>query len=230
MFRNLFEFYRSSEWEEFRKIVIAERTREDGFVYDDITNKPILKAYDLILHHKIELTEENVRDFEISLNKANIQIVSHKTHNLLHHKLGGCERKVYLVYGAPLCGKREWVKDMMVDGDLLVDIESIWECVSGRDCYTKPPRLNAVVFKVRDELLDAVKYRLGKWRTAYVVGGYPMQTERARLCRDLGAEEIYIESTKEECLERANKIPSEWKGYIEQWFDRAVVGVEENSG
>lgn len=32
MFNNLFEFYKSQEWETFRKVVIAERTKEDGFI------------------------------------------------------------------------------------------------------------------------------------------------------------------------------------------------------
>ena len=53
MFNNLYEFYRSKEWESFRKVVIAERVKEDGFVYDEVTGKPIVKAYDIILHHKI---------------------------------------------------------------------------------------------------------------------------------------------------------------------------------
>ena len=53
----LFTFYRSDEWQRFRDTIIAERTQEDGYIYDEVTVKPILKDYDLILHHKIELTE-----------------------------------------------------------------------------------------------------------------------------------------------------------------------------
>jgi hypothetical protein len=162
MFRNIFEFYRSKEWENFRKVVIAERVREDGFVYDEYTNKPIVKAYDIILHHKIELTEENVHDYSISLNPENIMIVSHKSHNLIHNKLNSSCRKVFLIYGAPFAGKETFVKENMNEGDLIVDIDSIWECVSGCKRHTKPNRLKAVVFKTRDILLDSVKYRVGK--------------------------------------------------------------------
>ena len=88
MFKDLFSFYRSREWEKFRQMVIAERVHDDGFVYDEVTEQPITKAYDIILHHKIELTEENVNDYDISLNPQNIMIVSHKTHNYIHNKLG----------------------------------------------------------------------------------------------------------------------------------------------
>ena len=99
MFKDLTQFYRSEEWEKFRELVISERTRDDGLIYDEVTEKPILKRYDLILHHKIFLTEENVHDYNISLNPENIMIVSHKTHNQIHEKLGHTKREIYIVFG-----------------------------------------------------------------------------------------------------------------------------------
>ena len=149
MFKDLFSFYRSDEWSKFRQTVIAERTHEDGLVYDEITGKPIVKAYDMILHHKTELTEENVHDYNISLNPELIQIVSHKTHNYLHNKLGYAQRQVYLVYGAPMSGKTTFVRENMEIGDLIIDIDSIWECVSGQPRYIKPARLKSIVFRQR---------------------------------------------------------------------------------
>ena len=95
----LSDFYRSKEWLAFRKVVIDDRMHEDGLVYDEITGHPIVRAYDIILHHKIELTEENVNDVNISLNPDNIQIVSHKTHNSLHDRFGRHNREVFVVYG-----------------------------------------------------------------------------------------------------------------------------------
>ena len=44
-------FYRSDEWRRFRDIVIAERLTPDGLTIDEVTGKPILRAYDIILHH-----------------------------------------------------------------------------------------------------------------------------------------------------------------------------------
>lgn len=224
MFNNLYEFYRSDEWQRFREIVIAERVKEDGFIYDEITGKPIVKAYDIILHHEIELTEENVFDFEISLNPKNIKIVSHKTHNYIHNKFGHSIRQVFVVYGSPLSGKTSWVLDNMNEGDLIVDIDYIWTCISGQPNHTKPGKLKAVAFKVRDQLLDCVKYRVGKWDNAYIVGGYAIQAERERVIRDLRAREVYIECTKEECLERLancnDRDIDEYTKYIDEWFER----------
>ena len=225
MFNNLFEFYRSKEWQDFREIVIAERIQDDGNVYDEVTGKPILRAYDLILHHKIELTEENVHDFNISLNPDNIMIVSHRTHNYIHDKFGYSHRQVYLVYGAPLSGKSKWIRENMCEGDLVVNIDDIWECVSGLKRYNKPNRLKSVVFKVRDTLIESVKYRQGKWNNAFICGGYSLQSERERLCKELGAREIFIDVPQSECYARLElcdciEDKDEFKKYIDEWFER----------
>lgn len=74
LFKDAKTFYKSDEWESFRKVVIAKRTHEDGFIYCDLCGKPILKKYDLIVHHKQELSEANVNDHNISLNPDNVQL------------------------------------------------------------------------------------------------------------------------------------------------------------
>lgn len=225
MFKTLADFYRSREWEDFRKVLLAERMRDDGFVYDEYTGKPLTKAYDIILHHVEELTEENVNDVNISLNPANIMIVSFASHNALHKRSSGGfkVKQVFLVYGSPLSGKTTWVRNNMNEGDLVCDIDNIWQCISEQDRYVKPKRLNAVAFKMRDALIDCIKYRVGNWNVAWLVGGYPLQSERDLLCRQLGAREVFIDTPKEICLERlkgAGRDEEAWTRYIDTWFDR----------
>ena len=83
----LSDFYRSDEWETIRQVVINERVNpSDGFVYCEYCNKPILKPYDLICHHEIELTETNYKDASIALNPKHIKLVHHRCHNRIHEK------------------------------------------------------------------------------------------------------------------------------------------------
>lgn len=220
----LFSFYRSNEWRGLLDALKLERLNDEGQLICEYCGKPITRAYDCIGHHKEHLTEDNVNDYNISLNPDNIALVHHACHNRLHNKLGYAVREVYLIYGAPLSGKTSWVRDNMAEGDLLIDIDDIWQCVSGCDRYVKPNRLKSVVFRVRDNLLDAVKYRLGKWNNAYIVGGYPLRSERERLCKELGAREIYIQCSEAECLERLKNCEDgrgdEWADYIADWFGK----------
>ena len=217
---SLADFYRSSEWIAFRNVLINERINDEGQIICAYCGKPIVKAYDIIAHHcNTYLTEDNVNDATISLNPDNIQLVHHVCHNHIHNKLGYKDKKIYLVYGAPYAGKHTYVDSISDSSDLVISMDRIWECLGGRD-----GRKNAIAFAMRDRLIEGVKYRLGKWNVAYIIGGYPLVGERQRLCRELGAEEIFIDSTKGECLlsmvhdERVN--PHEYKKYIEDWFEK----------
>lgn len=225
---DLYSFYRSREWENLCKQIKQERVNEDGQIICAYCGKPIVRAYDCICHHKKYLTEENVNDFTISLNPANIDLVHHRCHNYIHDKLGYSRREVFLVYGAPLSGKTTFVKNNMSEGDLVLDIDNIWECISGQERYIKPYQLKPIVFKMRDVILDAIKYRLGRWNNAYIIGSYVYQSERERLCKELGAREIFINTPKEECINRLlisgdNRDIEEWKKYIDEWFEKYIT-------
>lgn len=230
MYNDLFSFYRSSEWKNLLKVLKIERLNDEGEIICEYCGKPIVKAYDIIGHHKTELTEDNVKDANVALNPNNVVFVHHRCHNLIHEKLGYSTRQVFLVYGAALSGKSTWVSDNMQTGDLIIDMNLLWKAVSGGD--EKPNRLKAVVFKMRDTLLDAVKYRLGRWENAYIVGGYPLQAERERICREMGAREVFIDATKQECLARAEAFEDEekkknYQGFIEEWFARYSPPLSE---
>ena len=219
---SLYNFYRSKEWENLLKILRNERIDSEGNIICAHCGKPIVRAYDCIGHHKIELTEENYTDYNISLNPDNIALVHHKCHNIIHNKLFSHNRQVFIVYGSPLAGKTSYVAEAMSEGDLIIDLDNIWQCVSGCDRYVKPNILKSVVFAVRDNLLESVKYRRSKWLNAYIIGGYPFAAERERLAESLGAREVFIDTDRDTCLQRlhdsGNRDVAEWTKYIDDWW------------
>ena len=220
---SLYNFYRSKEWVNLLQVLKSERINSEGFIICEHCGKPIVRAYDCIGHHKTELTEENYTDYNISLNPDNIALVHHKCHNLIHNKLYSGNRQVFIVYGSPLSGKSSYVTEAMSEGDLIIDMDSIWQCVSGCERYIKPNRLKSVVFSVRDNLLESVKYRRGKWVNAYIIGGYPYQAERERLIDTLGAREVFIDTPREECINRLintddGRDMEQWVKYIDDWW------------
>lgn len=219
----LWEFYRSREWEHLTKIIRLERVNEFGVNVCAHCGQPIVKAYDCICHHIIELTEENVNDATIALNPENIMLLHHRCHNRIHRKLCIDDRRVYLVYGSPLSGKNAFVADNAEAGDLIIDMDNIWECISGQPRYIKPNRLRSNAFIIRDALIDMVRMRTGKWQCAYIIGGYPLIGERERLCKSLNAKEIFIDTPKAECLARleadtSSRDKTEWEKYIKNWW------------
>ena len=225
------EFYSSSNWKKFARTIKLERTNDNGEVICEYCNKPIANPYDCIAHHcNTFLTEENVNDAEIAFNPENIQLVHHRCHNLIHEKLGYKRREVYLIYGSPCSGKSTYLDTVRMPGDLLVDIDRIRQCVSGQPTHIITPVLNQVVFKMRDELMECVRYRCGRWQRAYIIGGFPLQSERERICDETGAVEIYIDSTKEKCLARLQENPNgrdidSWKRFIGEWWSRYTLDM-----
>lgn len=222
-------FYKTSAWEKLINLIRMERVNEDGQIICEYCGKPITNKYDCIGHHKVFLTEDNVNDAEVSLNPDNVQLVHHACHNKIHNKFGYSKREIFLVYGSPLAGKTSYVETVRQPGDLIVDIDRIWECVSCCPSHSKPTRLNAVVFGLRDRLMEMVKYKVGKWNNAYIVGGFPLISERERICKELGAREIFIDTDKETCLQRlqssTDRAFDDYKGFIEEWWRRYAPGI-----
>lgn len=213
-------FYRSDEWEALRKLLMMERLDDSGNLICAHCGKPINKKYDCIAHHTIRLTDDNVNDYNISLNPDNIELIHFSCHNKLHQRYEGFVQRVYLVYGSPCAGKTTWVQGVAYDDDLILDMDSIWQCICKADRQHKPGRLKANAFGIRDCIIDQIRCRSGMWRNAYVIGGYPLRTDRDRLCNLLNATPIYIEEKKETCLSRAED--ENWENFIEDWFDAFI--------
>lgn len=210
-------FYKSKQWEKLREQIMQERTRDDGTILCERCGKPILRKYDCIAHHKTELTEENVNDFTISLNPDNIALIHFRCHNEEHGRFGGFSQTVFIVYGAPCAGKTTFVHDIARPDDLILDLDKIWEAICISDRRNKPDRLKANVFGIRDAIIDQIRTRTGNWRTAYIIGTYPLKTERDRLCDLLRANPLFVDTDQQTCLDRA---PDEkWRQYIKNWFE-----------
>lgn len=216
-------FYNSKEWKTFRLMLISER----GNKCDKCGNY-IPHSKDIIGHHTVELTPENVKDTNISLNPDKIEIVCFECHNKEHKRFGFNVKKskeVFLVYGPPLSGKTSFVKEHMSRGDLVVDIDKLYEAVTLLPCYDKPDSLFRNVIGIHNQLLDNIKTRYGKWNNAWIIGGYADKYKRDRIANDVGAEVVFMDVSKEECLKRLEQDSgrrhwqTEWKQYIERWFE-----------
>lgn len=72
-------FYSSAAWRKCRKVFLAQRMAADGGMCERCHDKP---GY--IIHHKIELSPENINDPEITLNTDNLIYVCHDCHNIIH--------------------------------------------------------------------------------------------------------------------------------------------------
>ena len=226
MFTDLNSFYKSKVWKEQKLYLYEKRLTDDGELLCQHCGKAIYKKYDAILHHKIELTLENVNDVNISLNEDNLIWLHFRCHNEIHERWGFNKKQVYLVHGAVCSGKSTWAKSQMGRNDLIVDMDSIWECISNNPRYIKPNTLKTDVFAIYNTIIDNIAHRLGSWSNCYVITTKPFVMDRKRLADKLGAKVIHIDTPKEECLNRLYKdesrqlVVKEYEGYINDYFNQ----------
>jgi predicted kinase len=133
---------------------------------------------------------------------------------------------VYIVYGPPLSGKKTFVREQMRRGDIVVDMDQLYAAVSGLPQYDKPDNLFGNVVGMQNLLLDNIKTRYGRWNDAWIIGGYADKYKREKLAEDLGAELVFCDVSKDECLSRLELDEErrwrkdEWAGYISKWFEQ----------
>lgn len=209
-------FYQSRTWREFIYALKVARGGKCAHCGEIIEEWSLLIGH----HTPTELTEDNVDDARISLNPDNIEIVCLRDHNKSHRRDWNHAKRVYIVYGSPLSGKTTLVRQATRPGDIIMDIDALWQAVTFQPEFVKPNRCKYNIFPLRDLLIDQIKTRYGQWCDAYIIAGYPDKYEREQLAQTLGAELIYCESTREECLMRAEKRPKEWIQYVNDWWDR----------
>ena len=215
-------FYTSVTWGNFRLGLIAER----GLRCESCGER-VAKSSDLTLHHTTELTPENVHDHTISLNPDKIMVVHHDCHNKIHNRFGySATPGVHIVYGPPLSGKADYVCHHMGRGDIVVDMDRLYTAVSMLPYYDKPDSLFGNVISIHNLLIDNIKIRLGKWCSAWIIGGYADKFKRERLAIDIGADLVFCNISREECLmrlevdENRRYRKEEWKTYIDKWFEQ----------
>lgn len=213
-------FYARKAWQDVRTLKIIQchgKCERCGADYSD--NTPLL-----IAHHIEHLTDETLKDPNIALNPANVEILCPHCHALQHPERGFIKKKkqVFIIYGPPLSGKSTYVRQNMEPGDLVVDQDVIYSAISLLPMYQRENSLTRVIFAVRDCLYEQIRMRNGDWNTTWIVAGLPRKGERDRLAARMGAECILMEVTQEECHERLKNSPGgrseEWAGHIERWF------------
>jgi predicted kinase len=243
-FDNTTQFYNSNEWQACKAQVTQERLK-DGALYCEHCGKIIVKSFNpnaknnkgaIVYHHKIYLTNQNVNDASIAINPQNIAVLHWQCHNEVHNRFNGTavaiERKVYLVTGAPLSGKTTFAFERMQEGDIVLDIDDLWEMLSGQERYTKPNALKPIVFNTRLAIKEQIAKGAGSWRNAYIIESLPLATDRKREAERYKAhntEIITMEASREECLNRLHKFPNgrdirEYETYINEYYDSYTSG------
>lgn len=130
---------------------------------------------------------------------------------------------IAVVCGPPGSGKSTYVRDRAKWGDLIVDVDALYQALSGLPAYEKPEQLLPFVCSARDAVVDRL-LRQSAIARAWIVATMPKKLERDLLRRRLGAKVIVIETGTEDCMKRIGQDyrraarAALWRGHVERWW------------
>lgn len=243
---NTTQFYNGQDWANCKAQVTQERLK-NGALYCEHCGEVIFKSFNpneknnkgaIVYHHKTYLTNENVNDASISINPDNIAVLHWNCHNIVHGRfcvgstINQIERKVYIITGASCSGKTTFVREHIQEGDIVLDIDDLWETISGQPRYIKPQSVKPIVFNMRLAIKEQIARGTGSWRNAYIIESLPLATDRKREAERYKAHNVEIitmEASREECLNRLYMMPNgrdikAYETYINDYFDEYTHG------
>lgn len=107
-------------------------------------------------------------------------------------------RQVYLVTGSPGSGKSHYCKEHAGANDVIFDLDEINVALGGKKHEDNSSRLG-MALAMREAAIMEISNRSGKWQNAYFISASWNRDEIEDLCRILGAKEIAMKTSLEQC-------------------------------
>ena len=108
-------------------------------------------------------------------------------------------------------------------GDLMLDIDLMFEAITGLPMYDKPLSLLPVVLAMRDAVLAQLA-RPNQVQRAFIITATTKHSEIAAMVRKTGARVVVMETSSLMCLKRistderrCNKL-EQWQALVQRWF------------
>ena len=135
------------------------------------------------------------------------------------------ENAITIVWGPPGSGKSTHVYRNMNPGDLVIDLDLIWQALTALGRNNRPDSVKPYVFIVRDALYAELAKRTNN-TPVWVIAGLPRRLDRERLQRRFRAKMIRMDVSREECLARIAKdgkregksMGDYWTPMVDRWF------------
>lgn len=126
-----------------------------------------------------------------------------------------------IIFGAPLSGKTTYVLKRKRKDEVMVDMDYLFQAITGNDMYNKPEPLVKLVLSVRDHIYGFIKKNpmVNKY---WIITTESDTQKRRQLIRKFDADSIVIKPDKEICVQRvkeSDRVEQNWKELINKWYE-----------
>ena len=110
-------------------------------------------------------------------------------------------KKITIVCGPPGSGKSTYVNQRKKFGDLIIDLDLIWQALTGMSRNQRPSNILPFVLSCRDNIYSQLR-EPNDIDTAWIIAGLPRARDREQLSEKLKAKIVLLLFNKETCLNR----------------------------
>lgn len=126
---------------------------------------------------------------------------------------------VYLICGSPCSGKTTYIKNHAKDGDLVCDVDLIYQSISNRDSHDADVEIHEIALQLHYALCEIIKNRSMNFNNAYVVS---IANTNKKLKHDIekvkADKVVFIDTPYDVCIERAKERNNLFKLFVDDWF------------
>ena len=136
---------------------------------------------------------------------------------------GGVTKRIVMVCGPPGAGKSSYVQQRAKWGDLILDMDALYQALSGLAWYTKPEGLLPYVLAAEAGVIDVLTDYDNDVR-AWIITGGADRRKRQALVNRLGATLVMLATPPGECIrriqndERRKDKAHLWESIVAAWW------------
>jgi 5-methylcytosine-specific restriction protein A len=120
-----------------------------------------------------------------------------------------------VVIGAPGSGKTSYVRERVKYGEMVVDVDLLFNALTMRPMWDHPVQLMNAVLTARDYLIE-------NYEPAWVISTNAGRDYRDYMREKYGAEVVVMETPAAVCLERIaadGRPDGDWEGLVARWWE-----------
>ena len=131
--------------------------------------------------------------------------------------------QVTIVCGAPGSGKTSWAARQMCWGDLILDIDTLYQALTGLPMYDKPQTLLPVVLAIRDAVVAQLN-KPNQVQKAFIITTTTKHAEIIAMAQKLKGRVVVLGTASVTCLQRISADPrrkdklEQWQQLVKRWF------------
>jgi len=127
--------------------------------------------------------------------------------------------EITIVCGPPGSGKTTYVQQHCRPGDLVLDLDTIWQALTGMDLYQKPDSIAPFVYEARDAILRRLD-RPHDVKRVWIIKAAPKAQDREALCSRFNAQALVLLTSESECSRRIadRQDKGKWQRIIREWW------------